>query len=124
MIKMRAYERLIAYTAYDTASDETKSSCPSSEKQLVFARALVQEMLQMGIDDARVDQYGYVYGTIPETVQGAPVLGYIAHMDVGGRRAKRAHPRAGDRKLRRRRHFAKRAKADCAFPEGFAAAAR
>jgi tripeptide aminopeptidase len=79
---MRAYERLIAYTAYDTASDETSPSCPSSEKQLVFARALVQEMLQMGIDDAKVDQYGYVYGTIPETMQGAPVLGYIAHMDV------------------------------------------
>lgn len=79
---MRAYERLLRYVQYDTASDEGSSACPSSQKQLVLARALVQEMLDMGIADARMDANGYVYASIPANADGFPSIGLIAHMDT------------------------------------------
>ena len=82
MILMRAYKRLLAYTAYDTASDDKSPTCPSTAKQRVFAEALVKEMLDLGIADARVDEFGYVYGSIPANVEDVPAIGYIAHMDV------------------------------------------
>ena len=59
---MRAYERLMKYIQFDTASDEHSETCPSTAKQLVLARALMEEMKGLGISDARVDGNGYVYG--------------------------------------------------------------
>lgn len=81
---MRAYERLIKYTAFPAASDSSSPSCPSSPEQLEFARALVEEMLSLGIEDAHVDENGYVYGTIEANIENwnGPVIGFIAHMDV------------------------------------------
>ncbi len=81
---MRPYERLLTYVTYDTASDGSCDTCPSSEKQLVFARVLEQEMRQLGLDQVRLDQHGYLYGTIPGNMESytGPVLGFIAHMDV------------------------------------------
>ena len=61
---MRAYERLIRYAAYPTASDESCPDCPSTPAQLTFARALADEMQSLGIADANVDENGYVFGTI------------------------------------------------------------
>ena len=81
---MKAYERLIRYSTFPTASDADSPTCPSTPEQLVFARALVQEMKDMGIQDAMVDENGYVYGTIPGNVEKAPTIGFIAHMDVVG----------------------------------------
>lgn len=81
---MRAYERLLTYAQYPTASDSRNPDCPSTEEQLVLARVLVEEMRSMGITDARVDEHGYVYGTIPANIpdwQGV-TIGFIAHMDV------------------------------------------
>src|SRR5690606_18286759 len=81
---MRAYERLLRYTNYPAASDGTSSSCPSTPEQLDFARALVEEMLGLGIADAHVDEHGYVYGTLPANIPNweGPVIGFIAHMDT------------------------------------------
>ena len=79
---MRAYERLLKYVQFDTASDEKSETCPSTAKQLTLARALVEEMRAMGIADARVDQNGYVYGSIPANAENLPAIGLIAHMDV------------------------------------------
>lgn len=79
---MRAYERLMKYIMFDTTSDEACESCPSSEGQRVFGRALVEEMKQLGIEDAFQDEHGYVYGTLPANVDGQPVIGLIAHMDT------------------------------------------
>ena len=79
---MRAYERFLNYIQYDTASDENSPTCPSTAKQLVLAKALVEEMLALGIRDARVDGDGYVYGSIPATDERLPAIGLIAHMDV------------------------------------------
>ena len=80
---MRAYERLLRYVNYDTASDENSPTCPSTAKQLALGRALVEEMLALGIRDARIDEHGYVYGSIPANVdRPVPAVGLIAHMDV------------------------------------------
>ena len=79
---MRAYERFLKYIQFDTASDENSSTCPSTEKQLALGRALAGEMKAMGIADARIDEYGYVYGSIPANTEGLPSIGLIAHMDV------------------------------------------
>ena len=79
---MRAYERLLNYVQFDTASDENSPTCPSTEKQWALARALVEEMKALGIRDARADENGYVYGSIPANCEGRPAIGLIAHMDV------------------------------------------
>jgi len=79
---MRAYERLLRYIHFETASNEKNEGCPSTPEQLVLGRALVQEMLNMGIKDAHMDGHGYVYGSIPANAEGFPAIGLIAHMDV------------------------------------------
>ena len=81
---MRPYERLLNYVTYDTASDGASSTCPSTEKQLVFARVLEQEMKELGLQNVRLDENGYLYGTVPGNIADykGPVLGFIAHMDV------------------------------------------
>ena len=79
---MRAYERFLNYIQYDTASDADSPTCPSTEKQLALGRALAGEMKAMGIADARIDEYGYVYGSIPANTEGLPSIGLISHMDV------------------------------------------
>ena len=81
---MRPYERLLNYVKYDTASDGASATCPSSEKQLVFARVLEQEMKELGLENVRLDKNGYLYGTVPGNVENyaGPILGFIAHMDV------------------------------------------
>ncbi|MBO4360646.1 MAG: peptidase T [Eubacteriaceae bacterium] len=81
---MRAFERLIGYSAFPSASDENSESCPSTPEQLEFGRALVKEMRELGISDAVQDENGYVYGSIPATpgYEDSIVIGFIAHMDV------------------------------------------
>ena len=79
---MRAYERLIAYAAYPTASDETKEACPSTPSQLAFGRALVEEMKSLGIADAYQNELGFVYGTLEATAPYDETVAFLAHMDV------------------------------------------
>ena len=79
---MRAYERFMKYIQFDTASDERSQTTPSTAKQLVLARALVEEMQEMGLQDVRLDEFGYVYGCIPANTENRPVIGLIAHMDT------------------------------------------
>lgn len=81
---MRAHERLIHYTSFETASDEASSDHPSTPEQLDFGKALVEEMKGLGIADASIDANGYVFGTIQSNIADwtGPVIGFIAHMDV------------------------------------------
>ena len=74
-------ERFLRYVRFDTTSDEFSETCPSTSKQKVLGQALVEEMLSMGIADARMDENGYVYGTVPGD-QNLPTIGLIAHMDT------------------------------------------
>ena len=74
-------ERFLRYVTFDTMSDEFSETTPSTEKQRVFGKALVQEMLSMGIADAYMDDNGYIYGTVPGDAK-LPTIGLIAHMDT------------------------------------------
>ena len=74
-------ERFLRYVAFDTQSDEFSESCPSTDKQKLLGAALVEEMLAMGIEDAQMDENGYVYGTVPGD-PSFPTIGLIAHMDT------------------------------------------
>ncbi len=74
-------ERFLRYVSFDTQADEFSETCPSTDKQRTFGRALVEEMLAMGIADAHMDDDGYVYGTVPGDPR-LPTIGLIAHMDT------------------------------------------
>lgn len=74
-------DRFLKYVAFDTQSDEASETCPSTEKQKLLGKALVEEMLAMGITDAHMDEHGYIYGTVPGD-PGLPAIGLIAHMDT------------------------------------------
>ena len=74
-------ERFLNYVSFNTQSDEASETCPSTEGQRKLGAALVAEMQEMGIADARMDENGYVYGTIPGDPD-LPTIGLIAHMDT------------------------------------------
>ncbi|SER81641.1 peptidase T [Pedobacter rhizosphaerae] len=75
--------RFIKYAKIDTQSDPGSPTCPSTEKQKNLGRALVAELLEMGISDAEIDINGYVYGTIPSnTTKQVPVICFCSHMDT------------------------------------------
>ena len=76
-----AVERFLRYVKFDTKSDPESETCPSTSKQLVLGKALVEEMLAMGIADAHMDENGYVYGTVPGDPR-LPTIGLVAHMDT------------------------------------------
>lgn len=76
-------ERLMRYVQLDTQSDPHSSTFPSTEKQQQLSQLLVEELLQMGISDAHMDAYGYVYATIPATSsKEVPVVCFCAHVDT------------------------------------------
>lgn len=80
---MNVQERFLHYVSFDTQSDEHSQTTPSSLKQLKLAEALVDEMKAIGIQDAYVDEFGIVYGTIPaNTKKDVKAIGFIAHMDT------------------------------------------
>ena len=81
---MRAYERLLKYVVIHTTSDDNSETVPSTKRQFDLANALVEEMKNLGITDAAVDQHAYVTGHIPATpgYENAPKIGFIAHLDT------------------------------------------
>lgn len=86
-------ERFLAYVGYETTSCEANECCPSTPNQMALARALVAEMQELGIADARVDEHGYVYGTIPAKGDHPARVGFIAHMDTSDAVKGPTHPR-------------------------------
>ena len=74
-------ERFLKYVSFDTMSDEFSETCPSTAKQKNLGAALVEEMKEMGITDAFMDEHGYVYGTVPGD-PSLPTIGLVAHMDT------------------------------------------
>jgi tripeptide aminopeptidase len=78
-----ASERFIRYAQIDTQSNPQSKTHPSTEKQKDLGRLLVQELQEMGITDAILDGYGYVYATIASnTSKQVPVICFCAHMDT------------------------------------------
>jgi tripeptide aminopeptidase len=76
--------RFIRYVKIDTESARKSDTYPSTLKQLNLAKLLAQELIDLGLKDAAVDQYGYVTATLPANTekQGLPVIGFLAHMDT------------------------------------------
>ena len=79
---MTVYERFLKYVSYPTTSDENNENCPSTEGQRVLANVLCEELIEIGLTDARVDENGYVYASIPANCEGMDSIGFIAHMDT------------------------------------------
>ena len=81
--KFTAADRFLRYVQIDTQSDPQSSSYPTTEKQKDLSRLLAEELKQMGITDAHMDEWGYVYATIPATsTKKVPVICFCAHVDT------------------------------------------
>ena len=76
--------RFLEYVAFDTQSDENSETYPSTAKQLELLKLVLYELKAIGLDDAAMDEHGYVFATIPATTKKArvPVVGFIAHVDT------------------------------------------
>lgn len=73
----------LRYVVIDTQSDPTSPTCPSTEKQKDLGRVLAQELRDLGLRDAHLDEHGYVYATIPATSdKKVPVICFCSHMDT------------------------------------------
>ena len=81
---MNAVDRFLKYVSYDTQSDEHSDTTPSTEKQKVLGAALAEELNQLGLYNAHMDEYGYVYAWLPASAgcEGVPCVGLVAHMDT------------------------------------------
>ena len=79
---MKVEERFLKYVSFPTAADEKNTASPSSPGQIALARYLVDELKAIGLSDARVDGFGYVYATLPANAEGYDSVGFVAHMDT------------------------------------------
>ena len=76
-------ERFLRYVKYDTQSAENSKTYPSTEKQKELGRQIVEELKELGLEDASINEHGYVMATLPANIQRTvPVIGFIAHMDT------------------------------------------
>ena len=80
---MTVLDRFLSYIKVETTSNEASNTCPSTPGQLVLGKQLVQELLDLGLEDASMDENGYIMATLPSNLdKEVPVLGFIAHMDT------------------------------------------
>ena len=77
-------ERFLHYVTIDTQSCEDSTTFPSTSTQLDLLRLLQSELQELGLDDVTMDEYGYVFATVPATSTRAdvPVIGFLAHVDT------------------------------------------
>jgi tripeptide aminopeptidase len=83
-MKTRCVERFLEYVKFDTQSCEDSDTFPSTAGQLDLLRHLRDELLALGLDDVVMDEYGYVFATVPanSTKTDVPVIGFISHVDT------------------------------------------
>ena len=76
-------DRFLTYVKFDTQSSEESETYPSTEKQKELGKHLVKELKELGLQDVAMDEYGYVFATLPSNVDhDVPVVGLISHMDT------------------------------------------
>ncbi|HEY7179588.1 MAG TPA: peptidase T [Gaiella sp.] len=75
-------ERFLRYVVIDTEASFDETTYPSSAKQLDLSRLLVDELRAIGLDDVELTEHGYVFATLPGTVEDTPTVGLIAHVDT------------------------------------------
>ena len=79
----KVVERFINYAKQYTTSDPKSKTYPSTDRQLVFMKKLVEELKEIGLSEVEMDKYGYVTATIPANgVNDSPVVGFISHVDT------------------------------------------
>lgn len=82
-MKKTLLEKFYRYIAIDTQSNPASQTFPSTEKQFNLARLLVEELKEMGVEDAHVDRNCYVMATLPSNLdKEVPVIGFVAHVDT------------------------------------------
>ena len=81
---MNTKERFLLYVTRETESNEESLTVPSTKTQIAFAKALAEELEELGLSHVRMDEYGYVYACLPASAgcEALPALGLIAHMDT------------------------------------------
>ena len=81
--KFTCVDRFLKYVKYDTQSDEESESFPSSEKQKILSQDLANGLKEMGLEDAHMDEWGYVMATLPSnTDKEVDPIAFIAHVDT------------------------------------------
>lgn len=79
----KVLERFLNYVKFNTQSKEESETYPSTERQKVFAEYLKNELISIGMEDVEVDEYSYVFATLPSNIdKDIPPLGFMAHMDT------------------------------------------
>nr|WP_317333030.1 peptidase T [uncultured Romboutsia sp.] len=81
-MREKVVERFLRYVTFDTTANPNNSNCPSSEGQRVFANYLVEEFKSLGLEDAHVDENGYVMATLKGNTEGVETIGFISHLDT------------------------------------------
>lgn len=83
-MKNELVERFLRYVKFDTQSDELTNLTPSTPGQMVFAKALKEELEAMGLEEISLDENGYLMATLPANAdrEGIPTVGFIAHLDT------------------------------------------
>ena len=83
-MKTLLINRFLKYVSFDTQSSECSETIPSTEKQWLIAKYITQELIDIGLIDVELDEYGYVYATLPANTEKktVPTVGFIAHYDT------------------------------------------
>lgn len=80
---MNVVDRFLKYVSFDTQSSETSDTTPSTEKQMVLAKILKEEVEAMGLTEISLDEHAYLMATLPaNTDNEIPTIGFIAHLDT------------------------------------------
>lgn len=83
-MKQEILQRFTRYVGYDTQSDPNSSTYPSAAKELILLNDLATELVQIGLTEVEIDEWGYVMGSIQATpgCESEPVIGFISHVDT------------------------------------------
>ena len=81
-MREKVVERFLKYVTFDTTADPKNENCPSAEGQRVFANYLVEELKELGLSDANVDENSYVIATLKGNTEGVETIGFISHLDT------------------------------------------
>ncbi|HPB57566.1 MAG TPA: peptidase T [Bacteroidales bacterium] len=82
-MKKQLIDRFTKYISFDTKADPTSEIYPSTHGQLVFGDFLVEELKQIGLQEVRKDEHGYVTALLPANCdEKVPTIGFLAHMDT------------------------------------------
>lgn len=82
---MNIVDRFLRYVKFDTQSDDFTNMTPSTPGQMVFAKALKEELEELGLEEVSLDENGYLMATLPSNIEDGkevPTIGFIAHLDT------------------------------------------